>query len=59
MIAPLLLSSCGFSFALECEYLFFFGGFQHSLVNGVQQLVAIFVFSQEKMSTRPSTLPSY
>ena len=51
-IAPLLLS-CGFSFVSV------FGGFLHSPVDNVQQLVSILVFSQEKKSTDHSTLPSY
>ena len=51
-IAPLLLS-CGFFFVSV------FGGFLHSPVDNVQQLVSILVFSQEKKSTDHSTLPSY
>ena len=43
--------------SLDMGYLFF-GGFQHPAVNSlVQPLVAILVFSQEKMSSHPSTLP--
>ena len=37
----------------------FFGGIQQSPVNGCSQWVVISEFLQEKMSTRPSTLPSW
>jgi len=56
-VSPLLLSCWGFSFGLGCG-VSFFGGIQHSPIDGVQQWVAILEFSQGKMSTRPSTLPS-
>ena len=56
-VSPLLLSCWGFSFGLG-RGLSFFGGIQHSPIDGVQQWVAVLEFSQEKMSTRPSTLPS-
>ena len=56
-ISPLLPSCWGFSFALGCG-VSFFGAIQHSPVNGIQQLVAILEFSQEKMSRCPSTPPS-
>ena len=40
----LIPASCwGFSFALKCG-VSFFGGIQHSPVNGVQKLVALSVF---------------
>ena len=41
--APLLLSGGAFSFAVKCG-VSFFGGIQHSPVNGVQKLVALSVF---------------
>ena len=56
MISPLLWSCWGFIFALGCG-VSLFGGIQHSPMV-VQQRVIILEFSQEKMSTLPSTLPS-
>ena len=59
MILPLLPSCWGFSFALGCGVSFFFCVGSNILLSVVaQQLVAILVFLQEKMSTCPSTLPS-
>ena len=53
-----LLPSCWvFSFALGCP-LSFSGGIQHFPVN-VQQRVVILEFLQEKLSTCPSTRPSW
>ena len=42
---------------LDVGYLFL-GGIQHFLLMAVQQQVVILEFSQEKMTTRPSTPPS-
>ena len=58
VIAPYLLSHCAFSFVLGCGVSFFWLHSNIFLSIVVQQLVVIFVFSHEKMSTRPSTLPS-
>ena len=57
----LLLSCCGFSFALGCGVFFFFFLMSSNilLLMVFQQLVVILVVSQEKMSTHPSTLPSH
>ena len=38
-------------------FFFFFGGIQHSPVDGCSAASCILEFSQEKMSTRPSSLP--
>ena len=58
VISPLLPSCWGFSFALGCG-VSFFGGIQHSPVDGCLERVVILEFSQEKMSACPSTtLPS-
>ena len=57
VIWRLLPSCCVFSFALGCP-LSFSGGIQHSPVN-VQQRVVILEFLQEKLSTCPSTPPSW
>ena len=61
-IFPLLQSCWGFSFALDFGYLLQQAGVGVEsnifLSIAVQQLVVILVFSQEKMSTDPSTLPS-
>ena len=56
VIAP-LLPSCCFSFVLGCGVAFLGGSNILFLMVG-QQLVVILVFSQEKMSTRPSTPPN-
>ena len=57
MISPLLPSCWGFSFALGCGVSFFVeSNILLSMV--VQWLVAILEFSEEKISARPSTLPS-
>jgi len=54
-----LLPSCwAFSFAFGCGVSFLVGS-NIVLLMVVQQQVAILLFSQEKMSTRPSTLPSF
>ena len=55
-IAPILPSFWGFSFDFGQGYLFLVG---YNLSIVVQQLVMILVFLQEKMSTCPSTLPSW
>ena len=59
IVFVLLLSSCcGFLFVFGCGVSFFWGGGPSILLSMVvQQLVAIFVLSQE-MSTCPSMLPS-
>ena len=57
-IEPLLLSRCSFSFALGCGVSFLVGS-NILLTMIVQQWVALLVFSQEKMSTSPCTLPSF
>ena len=54
MITPLLSSHCGFSSVLG-HGLSFLKGSNIFLSVVVQQLVAILVFSQEKISTGPST----
>ena len=55
MVAP-LLPSRGFSFVLECGVSFLVGS-SVLLLMFVQQLLAILVLSQEKISACPSTLP--
>ena len=55
--APLLPSHCGFFFVLG-HGVSYFGGSSIHLLMVVQQLIAVLVLSQEKMCTRPSTLPS-
>ena len=57
VISPLLPSCWGFSFALGMGYLFLLGS-NILLLMVVQQRVVILEFSQEKMSTCPSTAPS-
>ena len=57
-ILPLLPSCWGFSFALGCG-VSFFGGVQHSPVDGCSAVSCNFGVLQEKMSARPSTLPSW
>ena len=46
---------------LLCPWMWgsFFGGIQHSPIDNVQQRVVILEFSQQKMSTCPSTSPSW
>ena len=56
VIAPLLLSHCGFSFVFGCGVSFFVSSSVFSMT--VQQLVVILVFLQEGLSARPSTPPS-
>ena len=56
VIVPLLLSLFSFFFVLDVGYLLMGSSILLSMV--VQQLAAILVFSQEKMSTHPSILPS-
>ena len=56
-ISPLLPSCWGFFLALDVGYLFLVGS-NILLSMVVQQWVAILEFSQEKMSTHPSTLRS-
>ena len=56
-ILTLLPSYWGFSFALGCA-VSFFGGIQPSPVDGYSAASCNLEFSQEKMSTRASTLPS-
>ena len=58
VIAPLLPSHCGFSFVFGCGVSFLVS-FSVFLSMIVQQLVVILVFSQERVSARPSTLPSW
>ena len=60
LYAILLLLPCfwGFAFALGCG-VSFFGGIQHSAVNGCSAAVVILEFSLEKMSTHLSNLPSW
>ena len=58
----LLLPSCwGLSFALghETPFFFFLVGSNILVLTFVQQRVVILEFSLEKMSTHPSTLPSW
>ena len=55
-ISPLLPSCWGFSFTYGCGASFF-GGIQHSPVHGCSAVSYILEFSQEKLSTCPSTLP--
>ena len=57
-VSPLLPSCWGFSFALRRGYLYLVGS-NILLLMVVQQQVAILEFSQEKMSARPSTPPSW
>ena len=55
----LFLPSCwGFFFALQCG-VSFFGGIQHSPVDGYSAAGCNFGVPQEKMSACPSTLPSW
>ena len=58
VIGPLLLSHCGFSFVFGCGISFLVSP-SVFLSMIVQQLVVIPVLSQEGMSTRPSTPPSW
>ena len=60
-VLPLLLSCCSFSFALGhgISFFFFLVGSNILLSMVVQQRVVILEFSLEKMSTPPSTLPSW
>ena len=55
VIAPLLLSQCGFSFVFGCG-VFFLVSSSVFLSMTVQQLVVIPVFSQEGMTARPYIL---
>ena len=57
MILSLLQACWGFSFALGYG-VSFFGGIQHSPVDGCSATSCNFEFLQEKMSSCPSTLPS-
>ena len=57
-ILPLLPSCWGFSFALACG-VSFFGGIQHSPVDGCSAVSCNFGVLQEKMSACPCTLPSW
>ena len=56
VISPFLPSCWGFSFALGCG-VSFYGGIQHFLADGCSAASCNLVFSQEKMSTGPSTPP--
>ena len=58
VVAPLLPSHCGFSFVFGCgvSFLVSSSGF---LLMSVQQLAVIPVLSQEGVSTRPFTPPSW
>ena len=58
VIAPLLLSHCGFSFVFGCDVSFLVSS-RVFLSMIVQQLVVILVFSQEGVRARPSTPPSW
>ena len=58
VIAPLLLSLCGFSFVVGCGVSFLVSS-SVFLSMIVQQLVVILVFSQQGMRARPSTPPSW
>ena len=58
VIAPLLLSHCGFSFVFGCGVSFLVSS-SVFLSMIVQQLVAILVLSREGVSARPSTPPSW
>ena len=58
MIAPLLLSHCGFSFVFGCGVSFLVSS-SVFLSMIVQQLVVILVFSQEGVRACPSTPPSW
>ena len=57
VIAPLLVSHCGFSFVFVCGVSFLVSS-NVFLLMIVQQLVVILVLSQEGVRARPSTLPS-
>ena len=57
VIAPLLLSHCGFSFVFGCGVSFLVSSIVFlSMI--IQQLVVNLVLSQEGVSVRSSTLPS-
>ena len=58
VIAPLLLSHCGFSFVFGCGVSFLVSSSVFLLMI-VQQLVVILVFSQEGVRARPSSLLSW
>ena len=58
VIAPLLPSHCSFSLVFGCGVPFLVS-YSVFLLMIVQQLVVILVLSQEGVSTRPSTLPSW
>ena len=58
VIVPLLSSCWGFFFVFG-HGVSFFGGSSILPSMVVQQLVAVLVLSQEEMSSRPSTLPSW
>ena len=58
VIVPLLPSHCGFSFVFGCGVSFLVSS-SVFLSMIVQQLVVILVFSQEGMTARPSTPPSW
>ena len=57
VIAPLLLSPCGFTFVFGCGVSFLVSSSVFLLMI-VEQLLVIPVLSQEEVRTRPSTLPS-
>ena len=57
IILPFLPSCWDFSFAFGCE-VSFSGGIQHFPVDGCSSASCNLEFLQEKMSARPSTLPS-
>ena len=57
VIAPLLLSHCGFSFVFGCGVSFLVSS-SVFLSMIFQQLVVILVLSQEGVRARPSTPPS-
>ena len=57
VIAPLLPSHCGFPFVFGCGVSFLMSSSVFLLMI-VQQLVVILVLLQERVSTRPFTLPS-
>ena len=57
VMVPLLLSHCGFSFVFGCGVSFLVSS-SVFLSMIVQQLVVILVLSQERVSARPSVLPS-
>ena len=58
VIAPLLLSHCVFSFIFGCGVSFLVSSSVFLLMI-VQQLLVILVLSQEGVSARPSTPPSW